>query len=119
MPITTRKQNAEMHPGRIVLDTQKKRRTPQQVLDDRMRAEAAAAEAAERAEATLEDIVGRINELEDKIQRDSQLTQKHATRPDLRHSGQANTQSKFMTRQMKHAHAAQVDASEQINEEDR
>ncbi|KAH9974166.1 hypothetical protein BGW80DRAFT_1249862 [Lactifluus volemus] len=118
MPITTRKQNAETHPGRVVLDTQKKRRTPQQILDDRMRAEAAAAEAAERAEATLEEIVGRINELEDEIQRDSQLTQKHATRPDLRHSGQASTQSKFMTRQMKHAHAAQVDASEQIDEED-
>jgi hypothetical protein len=83
-----------------------------------MQVEAAAATAAEDAEATYEGIVSRINKLEDEIQQNSQLAQKHTTRPDLRHGGQAGgAQSKFMTRQMKHARAAEVD--EQTDEEDR
>jgi hypothetical protein len=108
-----------MHPGQVILDNQQKRRTPQQALEDRTRAEAAATAAAEKAEATLEEIVSRINKLEDELQHDSQLEKKYATRPDWRHGGQVKTQltQKFMTWQMKHAHAAQLD--EQIDEEDR
>ena len=108
-----------MHPGQVILDNRQKRCTPQQALEDRTRVEAAATAAAEKAKATLEEIVSCINKLEDKLQQDSQLAKKYATRPDWRHGGQVKTQStqKFMTRQMKHAHAAQLD--EQIDEEDR
>jgi hypothetical protein len=119
MPITTRKKNAEAHPGKIILDTQQKRRTPQQAAKDRMLAEAEAAASIEKANATLEAIVSRIDELEDEFQQESQLAQKHAARPDLRHAGASGrSMAKPMSRHMKHAQAAQQDLDELIDGED-
>jgi hypothetical protein len=120
MPIITWKKNAEAHPGKIILDAQQKRRTPQQAAEDRMLAEAAAASTAEDANTKLKAVVSRINELEEELQQGSQLAQEHAARPDLRHSasGQSTAVQKFMTRHMKHALAAQQDTDELIDEED-
>ena len=80
MPITTRKSNANVHPGRIVLGNQKQpRRSRKQIEEDAARAKAAAVARAE------EEVVcnRRIAEVEDAIELNEEQVRIHTNRPDL------------------------------------
>jgi hypothetical protein len=85
MPITTRKKNAHTHPGRVVLELQKKCRTAQQVAEEKKLKKAEAAAAVENAVATQRAVVRHVAELEDMAERDARMAQRYSTRPDLRH----------------------------------
>ncbi|KAH9953068.1 hypothetical protein BGW80DRAFT_1520010 [Lactifluus volemus] len=113
MPIVTRKKNAQTHPGRVVLELQKKCRTTQQVAEDKMLEKAEAAAAAENAAATHHANVRRVAELEDIVERDSRVKQRHSARPDLRPS-HGQTAQKFTSEV---AYAAQLNELETIDEQ--
>jgi hypothetical protein len=81
-------------------------------------AEAAAAAAMEKVNATYEAIISHINDLEDEIQQDSQLVEMHIARPDLHYGTSGLSIMKFMTWHMKHAQAAQKDLGEPIDEKE-
>jgi len=86
MPISTRKTNADAHPGRIVLDSQSTRRTKRQIEDDRNRAEEAAIMEREETEANHRSVITTIAEIEDAIQENKEQLLMNTTRPDLRPS---------------------------------
>ncbi|KAH9960751.1 hypothetical protein BGW80DRAFT_1461020 [Lactifluus volemus] len=109
----TRRKNAHTHPGHVVLELQKKRRTPQQVAEEKMLEKAEAAAAAESAAATQHANVRRVAELEDIVERDSRAKQKHSDRPDLRPS-HGQTAQKFTSEV---AYAAQLNEVEPIDEQ--
>jgi hypothetical protein len=111
MPITTRKKNAHTHPGQVVLELQRKRRTAQQVAEDKMLEKVKAAAAAENAAANQHAIEKRIVELEGMAEKDSRMAQRHSARPDLRHG---QTAQKFTSEV---AHAAQQNELEPIDEQ--
>lgn len=80
--VTTRKTNANAHPGRVVLENQQSRRGKQQIEDDNAIAEEVAHVREEEAAAKYRAMVERIAQLEDAIaEKDPRA---HAQRPDLR-----------------------------------
>ena len=81
MAIGTRKSNANVRPGRIVLENSRRRRTRKQIEEDNARANAAAVAEREEEEGRNK----RIAELEDGIERDEEQVRTHANRPDLRY----------------------------------
>jgi hypothetical protein len=109
----TRRKNAHTHPGHVVLELQKKRRTPQQVAEEKMLEKAEAAAAAESAAATQHANVRRVAELEDIVEWDSRAKQKHSDRLDLRPS-HGQTAQKFT---LEVAYAAQLNEVEPIDEQ--
>lgn len=81
MPVGTCKSNADAHPGRIILENQRIRRTRKQMEGDIASSKAAAI-------AASEDKAGRhrcIAEVEDNIGRNEEELRLHANRPDLCH----------------------------------
>ena len=82
MPISTRKTNVSAHPGHIVLESQRARRTKKQVEEDNSRAKAAAIE----KEANRLSVLSTIAELEDTIEQNEEQVRVHTNRPDLRPS---------------------------------
>jgi hypothetical protein len=83
MPISTRKTNADVHPGRIVLENQQSRRTKRQVEEDNMRAKAAAIVEREEKEANHLSVLTTIAEIEDTIEKTEAQLRMNTTRPDL------------------------------------
>lgn len=83
MPISTRKANANAHPGRIVLETQQTRRSSQQVEEDKNRARAAAIAEKEAKDANHRAVLATIAGIEDTIEKSELQIRIHATRPDL------------------------------------
>jgi hypothetical protein len=83
MPISTRKSNADAHPGRIVLDSQSTRRTKKQVEEDSHRAKVAAIAEREETEATRRSVMATIAEIEDTIEENEEQVRTSTTRPDL------------------------------------
>jgi hypothetical protein len=81
MPIRTRKSNAGVHPGRIVLGNQRPRRTRQQIEEDDARKKAATIARREEEEGRNRHIA----EVEDAIELNEEQVRIHAIRPDLRH----------------------------------
>jgi hypothetical protein len=79
MTVTTRRSNADVHPGRIVLDNQQARRTKKQVQVAKARAKAVQ----DQEEARRLALPGRIAQLEDEIETEEQARYKHSMRPDL------------------------------------
>jgi hypothetical protein len=73
MPIVTRKKNAHTHPGNIVLESQHKRRTAQEVAEHKILENAEVAAAAEKVAATQNAIGRRVAELENMAERDSRV----------------------------------------------
>jgi hypothetical protein len=80
MTVTTRRSNADVHPGRIVLDSQQARRTKKQVQEAKARAKAVK----DQEEARRLALPGHIAQLEDGIETEEQTRYKHSMRPDLR-----------------------------------
>lgn len=83
MPVSTRKANASVHPGQILLNSQQTRCTKQQVEDDNAMAKAAAHASQERAAEKHRAVVERIAQLEDEVALVEKDMQTHANRPDL------------------------------------
>ena len=79
MAVGTRKSNANVHPGQIVLESQNTRCTSKEVEADKSHAKAAAIAVRESEEARNKYIV----EVEDVIQRNEDDVQLHTNRPDL------------------------------------
>ena len=80
MPITTRKSNADVHPGRVVLENQRVRCTKAQIEGD-IASAAVAAIAASEEEVTRHRSIA---EVEDAIEKNEEQLRLHANRPDLR-----------------------------------
>jgi hypothetical protein len=89
MAIGTHKSNAEVHPGRILLESQPSRRTKQQIESDvsKAKAEAEAEAEAERQCAVLIHIA----KLKHSAEQEEQAMHMHANRPDLHHSSRRGT----------------------------
>ena len=81
MPITTRKSNADAHPGRVLLENQRVRRTRAQIEGDIASATVAAIAASEEEVTRHRSIA----EVEDAIERNEEQLRLHASRPDLRY----------------------------------
>ena len=80
MTVTTRRSNANVHPGQVVLDNQPKRRTKKQVQEAKARARVAK----DQEEARRLELPGCIAQLEDEIETEEQVQHEHSMRPDLR-----------------------------------
>ncbi len=83
MPVTTRKTNAEVHPGRVLIESQQPRRTKKQIEEDDARASAAAQDREVKATAKLRAVAECIAYLEDMVALAEMDSQTHAQRPDL------------------------------------
>jgi hypothetical protein len=83
MPISTCKTNVDIHPGRIVLESQQVRRTKRQVEEDNMRAKAAAITEREENEANHRLVLTTIAEIEDTIEETEEQLRMNSTRLDL------------------------------------
>ena len=83
MPISTRKANANAHPGRIILETQQSRRTKKQVEEDTSRAREAAIAEREEKEVNRRTVLATIADMEDTIEQSEFQLRNHTTRPDL------------------------------------
>jgi len=81
MPLSTRKSNANAHPG--VPDKPQPRRSSQQVQLDKSRAKAAAAAAREQRETDRRAVLSSIAHLEDSMERAEEERRLHSMRPDL------------------------------------
>lgn len=81
--VSTRKANANTHPGRVVTDSQQHRRSKKQVQDDSARAKAAAHAKEEEAAAKRRATIKRIAELEDDVALIEKDMEINAQRPDL------------------------------------
>ena len=85
MPITTRPSNAEAHPGRVVLEGQRVRRSKKQIDADDARKKAAASAASRRAEEEHQRVLQQLKDIEDAVEREEEAVRKHTARPDLRY----------------------------------
>ena len=84
--VSTRKANANTHPGRVVTDSQQHRRSKQQVQDDNARAKAAAHAKEQEATIKRRATIKRIAELEGDVALIEKDMEIHAQRPDLHYS---------------------------------
>jgi hypothetical protein len=84
MPISTRKKNANTHPGRIVLDSQQSRRSKRQIEEDEACAQSAVIAAMDKKAEDHRAITARIAQLEDGIEREESAVRQYSRRPDLR-----------------------------------
>jgi len=80
MPVSTRKTNAEAHPGRIVLVSQQPRRTKRQIKEDDARLKATK----DRVDALRRGDLDRLAQMEDTMEEEEEARRLHAARPDLR-----------------------------------
>ena len=81
--VTTRKTNANVHPGQVVIASQQTRRSKKQIQDDNAMASAEAHASKEKVAAEYRAVVQRIAELEDEMDIAEKDTQAHANRPNL------------------------------------
>ena len=80
MPVSTRKKNAEAHPGRIILASQQPRRTRRQIEEDDARSKAMK----DRVDALHREDLDRLAQMEDTMEGEEEARRLHAARPDLR-----------------------------------
>ncbi|KAH8979761.1 hypothetical protein EDB92DRAFT_2118630 [Lactarius akahatsu] len=93
--VTTRKTNADKHPGRV--DKKKTKRTKEKIKADKARAEAEAFAREEKARAEHRAVVDNVAQLEDMIALVEKDARTHADRPDLQYDP-PRPQSKELTR---------------------
>ncbi len=98
MPVTTRKANADVHPGRVITEGQQPRRSKKQIEDDNARVRAAAHASREEAAAKYRAAVERIALLEDAVAIAEKDAWTHAHRPDLRPGPPRQPQVKEFTK---------------------
>lgn len=91
--VDTRRSNADAHPGLVLVNDRKKRRTKKQIKDDEARAKADAIANRAAIKAREREILARIVASEDTVQREDDALQAYATRPDLRHDSQESQPS--------------------------
>jgi hypothetical protein len=84
MAMVTRKKNAGTHPGQIVLDSQRKRRTKEQIVEDEACAQAEAAARKQDIAVKHRAVMERIADLEGSVEQEERMVQKYRNRPDLR-----------------------------------
>ena len=85
MPVNTRPSNAEAHPGRVVMEGQRVRRSKKQIEVDEARKKAAASAASRRAEEDHQRVLRQLKESEDAVEREEEAVHEHTARPDLRY----------------------------------
>jgi SpoVK/Ycf46/Vps4 family AAA+-type ATPase len=83
MPIATCPSNAQAHPGQIVIEGQRVRRSKKQIEADEAWKKAASIEDSHRAEEEHQRVVQQLKESEDAIEREEEMVCKHTARPDL------------------------------------
>jgi hypothetical protein len=83
MAVGTRKTNANTHPGLVILEGKRQRRTRKQIEEDEAHKTAEATTARLDAEALHNATVARITQLENSMEQDEELVREHANRPDL------------------------------------
>lgn len=82
MAMNTRKKNANTHPGHVVLGTQRKRRTRDEIEEDEACSQAKAIALKEGAAAKHRAVMGRISELEETAEQEDHMVQRFRIRPD-------------------------------------
>jgi len=80
MPVSTRKTNAEAHPGRIVLVSQQPWCTKRQIKEDDAHLKATK----DRVDALRRGDLDRLAQMEDTMEEEEEARRLHAARPDLR-----------------------------------
>ena len=85
MPISTRPSNSQAHPGLILLEGQKTKRTSKQVKEDAARKKNAAITAQRHAETTRRAVLLQLAESEDAVERDEDDIRANTNRPDIRY----------------------------------
>jgi hypothetical protein len=86
MPVVTRETNANAHPGHIVQKVQRKKRTKQEIADDKAKAQAKSIAAKQEAARKHHDMISTIAGLKATVEREEQAIRAHANRPDLQYS---------------------------------
>lgn len=84
MAVLTRKTNATIHPGDILLRNKQPRRSRQQIEADEARDAAVVRATREEAAANHSAVLGRIAQLEDSMELEDATLRKYSIRPDLR-----------------------------------
>ena len=85
MPITTHPSNAEAHPGRIVTEGQRVRRSKKQKEADEAQKKATANAASRRAEEEHQRVIQQLKDIEDAVEREEEAVREHTVRPDIRY----------------------------------
>ncbi len=80
--MSTRKKNAQTHPGRIILDAQRKRRTRNDIEEDEACSQAKAIALEDNAAAKNCAVMERITELEETAKQEDRMVQRFCIRPD-------------------------------------
>jgi hypothetical protein len=83
MPIVTRPSNAQAHPGQIVIEGQRVRRSKKQIEANDAQKKAASIEDSRCAEEEHQRIVQQLKESKDAVEWEEELVWKHTARPDL------------------------------------
>ena len=83
MVISTRKTNADIHPGAILQSNRQPRRTRKQIEEDEAKAAAMAIAAEAKTAAKYQAMLERIAELKAEVEKDEQRVQEFVLRPDL------------------------------------
>jgi hypothetical protein len=84
MVIGTRKTNSNVHPGAVLQNNRKPRRSKKQIEEDKAREAASTAAAEVDAAAKHQSTLARIAELRAIVESDERDVQAHTLRPDLR-----------------------------------
>lgn len=93
MPVTTRKSNANVHPGDIVRNAQQKKRTKKEIEDEKAKAKADSIAAREEAARKNHAVILNIARLKASVEREEGAIRAHTNRPDLYHSSSNMTRT--------------------------
>lgn len=85
MPATTRKTNANAHPGDIVRKAQRSRRTKQEIEEERAKAKAKSIAMRQEAATKHHTVMSSIAALKSSVEHEEEAIREHASRPDLRY----------------------------------
>jgi hypothetical protein len=114
--VDTRESNADAHPGLVVLASQQKRHTKQQILADKANAKAVAVATRRAILAREHELLEHIGLIEDTIQQEDDVLQAHANRPDLCHGSEPSSQKRSRT--MSKHNIATPSKKKKLGEED-
>ena len=81
--VATRKSNAQVHPGQILLNNQQPWRTRKQIEEDEARANTAATAKKNQAAEQGRQRLAHLAQLDEMLEKDDATLRQHSTRPDL------------------------------------
>ena len=99
MPAATRETNANTHPGYVVLNARRSKRTTKEVEDEKARAKAKRIAAKEDAAAKHRAVISTIAALQATVERQEAVIRAHTNRPDL-HDGSPDATQKELTQEI-------------------